>query len=147
MTDQDPRADLVRRALAMTAGADPADLESVFTEDVTFTTPALFVAGRAELAAELALRDTMMTDLGVEIGTLGIDGDRGWAEWVVTAQFIGGLSVDDGTERTMLVEPVGKPVRLEGATALEFDGDRISALRQYWDEVALLDALGLLPSD
>ncbi|WGL53437.1 nuclear transport factor 2 family protein [Nocardioides sp. BP30] len=147
MTDQDPRADLVRRALAMTAGADPAELESVFTEDVTFTTPALFVAGRAELAAELALRDTIMSDLGVDIGTIGIDGDSGWAEWVVTAQFASDLSVDDGDERTTVVQAVGRPVRLEGATAVAFDGDRISALRQYWDEVALLDALGLLPGD
>jgi hypothetical protein len=29
----------------------------------------------------------------------------------------------------------------------EFEGDRIRAFRQYWDEAELLDGLGLLPDD
>jgi len=29
----------------------------------------------------------------------------------------------------------------------EFEGDRIRAFRQYWDEAELLDGLGLLPGD
>ena len=29
----------------------------------------------------------------------------------------------------------------------EFEGDRIKRFRQYWDEVALLEGLGLLPED
>jgi hypothetical protein len=27
----------------------------------------------------------------------------------------------------------------------EFEGDRIGSLRQYWNEVELIDGLGLLP--
>jgi len=29
----------------------------------------------------------------------------------------------------------------------EFEGHRIRAFRQYWDEAELLDGLGLLPDD
>ena len=34
---------------------------------------------------------------------------------------------------------------MRGVTVADFEGDRICAFRQYWDEVALLEQLGLLP--
>ena len=34
---------------------------------------------------------------------------------------------------------------MHGVTVADFEGDRICAFRQYWDEVALLEQLGLLP--
>jgi hypothetical protein len=36
-------------------------------------------------------------------------------------------------------------VTLYGITVAEFRDDRISSLRQYWDELSLFDQLGLLP--
>jgi hypothetical protein len=38
-------------------------------------------------------------------------------------------------------------VELRGVLIAEFEGDRIKRFRQYWDEVALLEGLGLLPED
>jgi hypothetical protein len=44
-----------------------------------------------------------------------------------------------------LVEPGGDPT-LRGVLIAEFEGDRIRRFRQYWNEVELLDGLGLLPA-
>jgi len=44
-------------------------------------------------------------------------------------------------------EPTGRRFALRGATVADFDGDRISEFRQYWDEVSLIEQLGSLPAD
>jgi hypothetical protein len=49
----------------------------------------------------------------------------------------GGTNIDATNER----------VTVHGATIAEFDGDRICALRQYWDEFAVLEQLGVLSAD
>ena len=38
-------------------------------------------------------------------------------------------------------------IALHGVTVAEFRGDRICALRQYWDELSVFDQLGLLGTD
>jgi hypothetical protein len=43
--------------------------------------------------------------------------------------------------------PTGRRIELRGVFIAEFEGDRIRAFRQYWDEAELLDGLGLLPGD
>ena len=45
------------------------------------------------------------------------------------------------------LDPTGRRVELRGVLIAEFEGDRIKRFRQYWDEVALLEGLGLLPED
>ena len=45
------------------------------------------------------------------------------------------------------LEPTGRRVELCGLLIAEFDRERIKRFRQYWDEVALLDGLGLMPED
>jgi hypothetical protein len=43
-------------------------------------------------------------------------------------------------------EPTGRRLELRGVLIAEFEGDRIRRFRQYWNEVELLDGLGLLPA-
>ena len=38
-------------------------------------------------------------------------------------------------------------VTVNGVTVAEFEGERICALRQYWDELALYEQLGLVGED
>jgi ketosteroid isomerase-like protein len=52
----------------------------------------------------------------------------------------GQLTVADGD----VVEPTGVRVTLNGITVAEFRGDRICSFRQYWDELAVFEQLGLL---
>lgn len=143
MTERDTREDLLRRALALTAGADLDDLEQVFSDDVQVTTPAFTTSSRAELLAELATRDRVMGELAVDISVLGVDGDRAWAEWSISAQLVAAMEIDD----EVFAGVVGQPVRLAGATSAEFGDDRITSLRQYWNEADLLEELGLLPTE
>ena len=42
------------------------------------------------------------------------------------------------------IEPSGTRVTLHGVTVAEFHGERICSLRQYWDEIAVLEQLGVL---
>jgi hypothetical protein len=42
------------------------------------------------------------------------------------------------------VDSTGVRVTLHGITVAELRGDRICALRQYWDELSVFDQLGLL---
>ena len=50
-------------------------------------------------------------------------------------------ALDEGVE----VEPTGRRLELRGVLVAEFEGDRIGSFRQYWNEVELIDGLGLLP--
>ena len=47
----------------------------------------------------------------------------------------------------VVIEPSGGRFTLRGVTVADFEGDRIRAFRQYWDEVSLLEQLQLLPSE
>jgi ketosteroid isomerase-like protein len=42
------------------------------------------------------------------------------------------------------VEPTGVRITLNGVTVAEFRGDRICSLRQYWDELAAFEQIGLI---
>ena len=123
------RADVLRRAVTLTAQQDQLVLEELFTNDATISAPGREVTSRDELLDELRVRDELLTDLTVEIDSLDIAGDHGYAEWIATAA------------------PEGAPVTVRGVTVANFKGDRIVALRQYWDELALLEALPALPDD
>jgi ketosteroid isomerase-like protein len=69
-------------------------------------------------------------------------GDKVITEWRVAATHSGALELDE-----FRLDPTGRRVELRGVLIAEFEGDRIKRFRQYWDEVALLEGLGLLPED
>jgi ketosteroid isomerase-like protein len=142
MTDEE-RADMLRQAVVLTADLDMAVLDEIFAEDAVFWSPGRVLNSRDELADELRTRDEIVGDLEVEISALDIAGYRGYAEWVARATHVGPIAVDDHN----VIEPTGEEITVRGVTVADFDGSRIVALRQYWDELALLEALGLLPDD
>ena len=47
----------------------------------------------------------------------------------------------------LVIEPTGIRVTLHGTTIAEFEGEKISSFRQYWDEIELLEQLAPLPED
>jgi ketosteroid isomerase-like protein len=49
--------------------------------------------------------------------------------------------VDEGH----VLPATGRRVELRGVSVVDFEGDRIRAVRHYWDELDLVDGLGLLP--
>lgn len=143
MPSDEAKVELLRRAVTATAEADGGALDEIFTEDVSVWSPAVSISSRSELADELRARDEVFGGLSVAFEAIDVAGDRGYAEWVATAIQTGVLAVDEN----VIIEIAEAPLTLRGVTVARFVGDRIAELRQYWDEVALLEGLGLLPVD
>jgi ketosteroid isomerase-like protein len=115
-------------------------LAQVYTDDVTAWTPAMFASNSDELFAQLERRDDAFTDVDLEVRPLDVGGDYGCVEWQVAMTHSGPLVLGGGK----VVEPTGLRVHIQGATVAEFRGSRICSLRQYWDEFAVLEQLGVL---
>jgi ketosteroid isomerase-like protein len=135
-------ADRLRRAVEVSVTGDPDGLAELYTDDVRGSSPTLTVSSLAELTAELAGRRGAFSELEVA-AEVGVSDDRGYAEWVVCGCHTGPLVVDEA----IVVPPGGNRVTIRGVTVAEFTGDKISSFRQYWDELALLEGLGLIPLD
>ena len=115
----------------------------MYTDDVRAWTPALSTSSRRELIAEFDRRDDSFSDIELDVAPLDVGGDYACVEWSVAMTHTGPLAVADG----MSIEPTGVRIALHGVTVAEFRGDRICALRQYWDELSVYDQLGLLRAE
>jgi hypothetical protein len=141
MTANAVRAAVLARALRAGVQGDRATLQEVFTDDVRAWTPALSTASLGELLDELDRRDDTFSDVELDLVALDVGGDYACVEWTAVATPGGMLRTNSGD-----AEPAPR-VTLHGVTVAEFEGDRICALRQYWDELAVLDQLGTLASE
>jgi ketosteroid isomerase-like protein len=119
------------------------------TDDVKVWTPERTASSREELLAELDRHEDAFSfsDSGAEaeIMPLDVGGEFACAEWSVTLTHAGTLDLADGR----VLRPTGARVRVHGVTVAEFSGERICALRQYWDELGALEevaAAGMSPA-
>jgi ketosteroid isomerase-like protein len=143
MTSNAFRAASLTQALHAGVRGDRDALAAVYTDDVTAWTPAHSVSSLAGLLAELERRDDAFSDIELEVTPLDAGGEFACAEWRVTMVHTGTLRLRDGA----LIEPTGLQVSLNGVTVAEFRGERICSLRQYWDELAVFEQLGLLDAE
>jgi ketosteroid isomerase-like protein len=137
------RGTTLMRALRAGVEGDSSVIRELYTEDVKAWTPSLSASSVAELAAEFERRDDAFSDIELEVAPLDVGGDYACAEWCVTMTHTGPLVLAEGA----VVEPTGTRITLNGATVAEFRGDRICSLRQYWDELAVFEQLGLTSDD
>lgn len=133
-------ADRLVRAVQASITGDAGALAELFTDDVHGSSPTLTVSSLDELTLELAgCRHTFSAlELAAEAS---VTDERGYAEWVISGRHTGPLVVDE----TIVVPPAGQRISFRGVTVVEFTGDKISSFRQYWDELAFLEGLGLIP--
>jgi ketosteroid isomerase-like protein len=143
MTSNAERATTLMRALRAGLDGDVSSIREVCTEDVTAWTPALSASSISELTAEFERRDEAFSDIELEVAPLDVGGDYACAEWSVSMRHTGPLVLAGGE----VVEPTGTQITLNGATVAEFRGERICSLRQYWDELAVFEQIGLMPDD
>jgi ketosteroid isomerase-like protein len=136
------RVELLTRALHAMIGGDGAALRQLCTDDVKVWTPAVSTATRQALVTEIERRDEAFSDVSADVSPVPVSADVACAEWSITLTHSGSLSLPDGTS----VEPTGLSVAIRGVSVAEFRGDRICALRQYWDELSLHEQLGLVPA-
>jgi hypothetical protein len=142
MTATAARAGVLRDAMHAAVTGDGALVERAYTEDVTGWSPAAEVSSRDELTADLRGRPGAFSDVDLVLDPVEAVGDKLIAEWRVAATHTGVLALDDD----VAVAPTGRRVELRGVVIAEFEGDRIRSFRQYWNEVELIDGLGLLPA-
>ena len=139
MTTNAARAATLERALRASLEGDSSAIPGLYTDDVKAWAPAMSVASASELIAEFDKRDEAFSDIELEVAPLDVGGDYGCAEWSVTMTHSGRLVLDDG-----VIEATGVRLTVYGVTVAEFRGERICSLRQYWDEFAVLEQLGVL---
>jgi ketosteroid isomerase-like protein len=133
-------AERLVRALEASVTGDVDALGELFTEDVHGSSPTIAVSSLDELTVELRGRWEALSDLALG-AQASVTEEMGYAEWIVTGRHTGPLVVED----EIVVQPSGKLVTFRGVTVAEFTGDQISSFRQYWDELAFLEGLGLIP--
>jgi ketosteroid isomerase-like protein len=143
MASNSERAAVLARAIQASIEGDSSVIADLYVDDVHGWSPALTITSAAQLAVELEDRDEALTEVKLSCIPLDVGGDQACIEWVATATHSGPIAFDD----EVLFEPTGKQVTLRGVTIADFTGNRIHAFRQYWDEVALLEQLDLLPTD
>jgi len=131
------RAELFVQAVEAVVGAGPDDPRTLFTDDVHSWSPVLNVSSLAELAEAINDRDESLSNVTVAVRTLHSGGNRVMAEWRLDADHTGPFAVNDD----LTVPATGRHIHLGGATFAEFRGDKISALRSYFDEMALMEQL------
>jgi len=143
MASNAERAATLVRALEASIVGDSTVIAELYTDDVRGSAPALTVSSAAELAVEFEDRDSAFSDIELVVSPFDVADDRACVEWIVSLTHSGPLELDDD----VVIDPTGLRVSLHGITVAEFDGDKISSFRQYWDEVELLEQLALLPSE
>jgi ketosteroid isomerase-like protein len=143
MTSNAARATTLMRALRAGLEGDVSSIRELCTDDVMAWTPALSASTISELTAEFERRDQAFSDIELDVAPLDVGGDYACAEWSVSMSHTGPLALAGGE----VVEPTGTRITLNGATVAEFRGDRICSIRQYWDELAVFEQIGLMPDD
>jgi hypothetical protein len=143
MTTNKERADVLARALRAGLAGNRKVVEDSCTDDIRVWAPALTAGSLTELLALLERRDPAFADIELDVTPLDVGGDFACVEWTVRMTHNAPLVLGGGNT----IDATGERVTLHGATIAEFEGDRICALRQYWDEFAVLEQLGVLTAE
>lgn len=137
---ENPRGAALRRAVQTCIKPDDAaiaDLGSLFTDDVTVWSPNLLAVGLEDLAANLAYREASFSDVDIQFDTVDAFGNKGLAEFRVVATFSGPFVIDE----EVVIEPNGHRLLLGAAAVADFEGDKIKAVRAYFDDATLLEQM------
>jgi ketosteroid isomerase-like protein len=140
MTSNEARAAILAQALRAGVDGDAPTISRLCSDDVRGWTPVRAVSSIDELLTEVRRREDAFSDVELEVIPLDVGGDYACAEWRVTMTHTGELVLDEDT----VVEPTGERVTLNGVTVAEFRDDQICSFRQYWDELAVFEQLGLV---
>jgi len=117
--------------------ADLAGLDTLFTDDVSVWSPTMFAIGIDQLRENLALREVAFSDVAINITSLGVLGNKGFVEFQVEATFSGPFVINDD----IAIDPNGRALVLAAAAIADFKGDRIRAVRAYFDDATLLEQM------
>ena len=131
------RAQVLRRALEACVTGDVDALPELFTADISGWSPNMLVSSLDELSEVVAYREAALSDVGIDIDSLDVFGNKGFVEYRLNAMFTGPFVLHENT----VIEPTGAKILFGAALVAEFSGDKISAFRNYFDDAALLEQM------
>ena len=131
------RRDVLSKALEAEVGGAPADLGTLFTDDVVGWSPYATVSGLAALAGLAALREEAFSNVVIMFRGVDEVGNKAFAEWLVEADHTGPLVVGDDA----VVEATGRHVRLPGVTVADFREGKIRSYRTYFDDLSMIEQI------
>ena len=134
---QNTRSDVLRRALEACIVGNVDALPDLFTEEVSGWSPNMLVGSLGELSEVVADRDGSLSDVSLQINALDVFGNKGFVEYRVSAVFSGPFVITD----TTVIEPNGETIVVGAAMAAEFEGNKISAFRNYFDDMTLMEQM------
>ena len=123
-------------AIEVAVGIRAEDPSRLFTDKVTAWSPNLIASSLEELKSAFDDRNAALGNLAVVITGLDVIDNKAFAEWVMEADHVGPLVLDD-----LRIEATGRRLQVGGATIAEFEGHKIRAFRSYFDAVALLEQM------
>ena len=143
MTSNADTAARSSRALRAAVDGDRATLaDAVHRRRQGVDAGSVDVVGARSCIAELDRRDDAFSDIELDVTPLDVGGDYACAEWRVTMTHTGDArSSRDGGSCPPTASAHHDQRRRPSPSS---DGDRICALRQYWDELAVYEQLGLV---
>lgn len=126
--------DQLRRAIIAQVSGDATDIEELFTEDVSGSSPATVARSRDELAREIEQRHGALAHERVTFGRVESNGPVVRIEWEASGLHVGPLPLP-GTGAVL--EPTGLRLSVRATTWARFEGDRIASWRGHWNDLQL----------
>jgi uncharacterized protein (TIGR02246 family) len=133
--------DTVRASVDTWNDADRQGFLACYAEDCSIVSPDVRGTGRDGAAAFWASIMDVLPDCRVEATLLVAEGDVVVEEATATGTNTGALHAPDGTE----IPATGRTVTTPFAAVHRVRGEEIVSSRFYWDSMATLAQLGLLP--
>jgi predicted ester cyclase len=121
-----------------------ADLDGVmdlYAEDAVQRMPDGAFEGRLAIRERLARELDAFSDVHHTVQSFVEQGDAFADEWIFAGTHTGAFTLPDGTE----VAPTGRRVEIRGMELVEMRDGEIIANNLYYDNVAALIQLGLVP--
>ena len=131
------RKDVLSKALEAEVGGAPADLGTLFTDDVVGWSPYATVSGLEALAGLAALREDAFSNVVIMFRAVDEVGNKAFAEWLIEADHTGPLVLGDDA----VVEATGRHVQLPGVTVADFRDGKIRSYRTYFDDLSMIEQI------
>ena len=131
------RKDVLSKALEAEVGGAPAELDTLFTDDVVGWSPYAVVSGLEALAGLAALREDAFSNVVIMFRGLDEVGNKAFAEWLIEADHTGPLVLGDDA----VVEATGRHVQLPGVTVADFRDGKIRSYRTYFDDLSMIEQI------
>lgn len=119
---------------------DAQAIAALFAEDGVLVDPSGEYRGRQAVARYWESFFAAFPDISGHDETEAESGEIAINEWVASATHTGPLETPEGT-----VPATGKRVELRGADAMTVSGGLITSHRVYYDQMAFMTQLGLVP--